>query len=323
MPGSNDKYVPPGDDDEDADDSSVGETEVDLGDDGLEVDIVDDTPEKDKGRKPLDRTVEDPTDEELAEYGARSKKRISELTHARHDERRRADAAARERDEAVQVAQRLKADNDRLRNVVTTGTKVVNESTVKLAQNAVDEAKRKLREAQDSFDNDEITTAQDALFEARIKLDRVQNTPVAPLRDIPDVVQTGQSQAPAEQIDEKSLRWQQKNQWFGQSGYEDVTSYALGLDVKLRKQGVDPRSDDYFKKVDASLKETFPRMFRDEEGSGKSRTASRSSAVAATSRSVGTRKVVLTQSQVALANRMGLTPKQYAVEVMKLEKNHD
>ena len=324
MADSNTKYVPPGNDaaDDDTDELEL-ETGTDSGDeDSLEVDVVDDTPDEDKGRRPLDRKVEDPTEEELAEYGARSKKRIKELTHARHDERRRADTLARERDEAIQVLQRLKEDNTRLRNVVTTGTKVVNESSVKLAENAVAEAKRALREAQDSFDNDEIVAAQDKLFEARIKLDRVQNSPVAPLRDIPDVVQTTKPQETAGQIDEKSLRWQQKNQWFGSAGYEDVTSYALGLDVKLRNQGVDPRSDEYFKRVDASLKETFPRMFAsDDEGGQKTRSAPRSSAVAATSRSVGTRKVTLTQTQVALAKRLGLTPQQYAAEVVKLENN--
>lgn len=289
-------------------------------DDSVEIDIVDDTPDEDKGRRPLNREVEDPTDDELAEYGARSKKRISELTHARHDERRRADATARERDEAVRIAQAMRAENDKLRSVVQSGTKVVNESSVKLAQSEVDSARRALREAQDTFDNDEITKAQDALFEARIKLDRVQNSPVQPLRDIPNVVQTGQPQTPAEQIDEKSLRWQQKNQWFGSQGFEDVTSFALGLDMKLRNQGYDPKGDEYYQQVDSTLKQRFPEMFSSDK---RSSLPGRSSAVAATSRSVGTRKVTLTQSQVALAKRMGLTPQQYAAEVVKLEKNND
>lgn len=322
MAESNTKYVPPGDEDADDADSSVAVgTDATEGDD-IEVDVVDDTPEADRGRKPLAHPVEDPTDDELAAYGERSKKRISELTHARHDERRRAEAAARERDEALRVAQALKAENAKLRGVVTDGTKVVNESAVKLAESAVAEARRALKEAQDSFDSEEITKAQDALFEARIKLDRAQNSPVAPLRDIPDVVQTSKSQDPPAQLDEKTLRWQQKNQWFGQEGFERVTSFTLGVDMELRKKGVDPRSDDYFEQVDASLREAFPKMFPGESGGRQSRQTPRTSAVAATSRSVGTRKVTLTQSQVALAARMGLTPQQYAAEVIKLEKNN-
>jgi hypothetical protein len=319
MPGSDTLYTPPGDED-DADDMSIDTAGEDDGE-GLEVNVIDDTPAEDRGRKPLAKPVEDPTEEELAEYGARSKKRISELTHARHDERRRADLTARERDEAVAVAKNLKAENDRLRGVVSSGTKVVIESSVKLAESQVEDAKRKLREATDSFDNEAIVSAQDALFEARIKLDRVKNTPVTPLQDAPAVVKSANPQANAEPVDQKSLRWQQKNQWFGSAGYEDVTSYALGLDVKLRNQGVDPRSDEYFQKVDASLKATFPKMFASEEGGAQTRNAPRPSAVAATSRSVGTRKVTLTQTQVALAKRLGLTPQQYAAEVVKLENS--
>ena len=54
----------------------------------VEIEIVDDTPEKDRGRKPLEKEVADPTDDEIESYSDNVKKRISELTHARHDERR-------------------------------------------------------------------------------------------------------------------------------------------------------------------------------------------------------------------------------------------
>ena len=66
-------------------------------DDDVEIDIVDDTPEKDRGRRPLDREVSDPTDEELDTYTEGVKKRLKELTHARHDERRAKEALAREK----------------------------------------------------------------------------------------------------------------------------------------------------------------------------------------------------------------------------------
>jgi len=61
--------------------------EIKVQDDEVEIDIVDDTPERDRGRKPLEREVNDPTDEELDTYTEGVKKRLKELTHARHDER--------------------------------------------------------------------------------------------------------------------------------------------------------------------------------------------------------------------------------------------
>ena len=74
------------------DNSASDETEV-------EIEIVDDTPEKDRGRKPLEKDVADPTDDEIESYSDGVKKRISELTHARHDERRAKEALLREKQE--------------------------------------------------------------------------------------------------------------------------------------------------------------------------------------------------------------------------------
>jgi hypothetical protein len=79
------------------------EVETEEGD--IELEIVDDTPVEDRGRKPLDREVNDPTDEEVAEYSDKVQKRMKELTHARHDERRAKEAATREREEAIRIAQ--------------------------------------------------------------------------------------------------------------------------------------------------------------------------------------------------------------------------
>jgi len=76
-------------------------------DNEVEIEIVDDTPEKDRGRKPLDREVADPTDDEIESYSDGVKKRIKELTHARHDERRAKEALLREKQELERLAQHM------------------------------------------------------------------------------------------------------------------------------------------------------------------------------------------------------------------------
>ena len=50
-----------------------------AGEADVEIEIVDDTPERDRGRKPLEKEVADPTDDEIESYSEGVKKRISEL----------------------------------------------------------------------------------------------------------------------------------------------------------------------------------------------------------------------------------------------------
>ena len=87
----------------------------------VEIEIVDDTPVQDRGRQPLNREVEDPTDEEIESYSDNVKKRIKELTHSKHDERRRADAIAREKEELERLAKQLIEENKSLKKSVNVG----------------------------------------------------------------------------------------------------------------------------------------------------------------------------------------------------------
>ena len=84
--------------------------EVETEESDIDLEIVDDTPEEDRGRKPLDRNVDDPSDDEIAEYSDKVQKRMKELTHARHDERRAKESAMREKEEAIRIAQKLIED---------------------------------------------------------------------------------------------------------------------------------------------------------------------------------------------------------------------
>ena len=305
------------------DDDKNVELEVST-DNEVEVEIVDDTPEKDRGRKPLDREVVDPTDEEIESYSDGVKKRIKELTHARHDERRAKEALFREKQELERLAQHMVSENNRLKQYVNTGTEQYAASQLSLAETEVEKAKRKLKEATEAYDTDGIIEAQDALMDAKMKVQAAKNFKPTPLQVDETDVQTQQSQAPRQELDEKTARWQAKNQWFGSSGYEEVTSFALGLHQKLVNSGVDPRSDEYFERIDARMKSTFPEVFGGTEDRPKSGDSSRrpTSVVAPATRSTGARKIQLTPTQAALAKKYGLTPQQYAAEVAKLEKSN-
>tara|TARA_R110000803_G_scaffold88314_3_gene155318 strand:+ start:1076 stop:2023 length:948 start_codon:yes stop_codon:yes gene_type:complete len=292
--------------------------------DDLEVEIVDDTPEKDRGRKPLEREIADPTEDEIDSYTGNVQKRIKELTHARHDERRAKEALMREKQELERLAQHMVEENKKLKQYVNSGSEQYADSMKKVANSGVESARRALKEANESFDPDAIIAAQEALLEAKLEMRDAEKFRVTPLQIDADEVKTTSYESSKQEVDQKTLRWQAQNQWFGASGNEEMTSFALGLHQKLVNSGIDPRSDEYFERINARMKSTFHEFFGESEDRPRSNDAPRrpNTVVAPATRSTGARKVQLTPTQVALAKKFGLTPQQYAVELAKMERSN-
>ena len=303
----------------------VEEVKVEVvGDDDFEVEVVDDTPEQDRGRKPLEREVEDPTDDEIEQYTQGAQKRIKELTHARHDERRAKEATLREKQELEVLTQRLLDENKKLRQNVNTGSEQYTQMAKTAAEAELDKARREYKAAQEAFDSDAILAAQEALLDAKMKLESAKNFRQTPLQEENFEVQTTPQEPQRVQPDEKTLRWQAKNQWFGSDGFEEITSYALGLHQKLVNSGTDPRSDEYFEQIDARVKSKFPEVFGGNEDRPRSGDTPRkpASVVAPATRSSGKKTVQLTKTQLALAEKFKLTPQQYAAQVARLENQN-
>ena len=297
--------------------------EVETTDD-VEVEVVDDTPERDRGRKPLDKQVEDPTEEEIESYSDKVQSRIKELTHARHDERRQKEAFLREKQELERLAQQLLQENNNLKQRVNSGQELFAETAKQKVDAELEMARKQLKEAHEAFDTDAIIAAQEKLAEVKMRSENLKNFKPTPLQTEEIPVQNQQTQNQRVQPDEKSLRWQAKNQWFGQPGFEEYTSYALGLHQKLVTGGIDPRSDDYFDQIDGRMKSKFPELFGGAEDKPKADEVRRkpTTVVAPATRSSGAKKIQLTQTQVALAKKFGLTPQQYAAQVAKLENQN-
>ena len=307
------------------DDEKTSQVNVSVEDDGdVEVEVIDDTPIQDRGRKPLDREVEDPTDDEIETYSDKVKGRIKELTHARHDERRAKESTMREKQELERLTQQLIDENKKLKQYVSTGSEQYGTMAKTAAEAELEKARRQYKDAQEAFDTDAIIAAQEALTDAKWKLEQAKSFRPPPLQTEEYDVQTRQSAPEQAQPDEKTLRWQARNQWFGANGFEEVTSFALGLHQKLVNNGVDPRTDEYFEQINARVKSKFPEVFGGTEDKPRSGDSPRRPAAVAApaTRSSGAKKIQLTQTQVALAKKFGLTPQQYAAQVAKLESQN-
>jgi len=278
-----------------------------------EIEIVDDTPEKDRGREPSEPPSE-VTEEELEKYSESVQKRIKHITKGYHDERRAKEAAAREREEAVRFAQQIFEENKRLKGLANESVKSAVESEKQVAEAELDRARAKFKKAYEDGDADVLTAAQEEMADAKIKIDRVNSRKLnTALQEEDNPVYNQDITPPAPKPDQKAVAWRDKNQWFGRD--EEMTSFALGVHERLVKQGVNTSSDDYYEKLNGRIRQVFPEAFRTEVEEEKPKKAKPSNVVAPATRSTAPKKIVLTQTQVALAKRLGVPLELYAKKV--------
>ena len=152
----------------------------------------------------------------------------------------------------------------------------------------------------------------------KIKADKIANFKPAPVPASLQMPEKGVEQqqfVQAPRPDDKALAWQRQNQWFGDD--EEMTSFALGLHQKLVRMGVDPRSDEYYERIDSRMRQVFPDAFDSPDDTEKVEkpTRAKASVVAPATRSTASKKVVLTQTQVNIAKRLGVPLELYAKKV--------
>jgi len=277
-----------------------------------DIEVVDDTPEGDRGRSPMKEPPKDFADDELAKYDEGVRKRIQHFTKGYHEERRAKETALREKEEAIRAAQAIVEENKKLKGSLSQGQQALLEHAKKVVAGELEDAKRKYKEAYEAGDSDALVAAQEELTTAKLKTERVNNFRPAPLQQETPVVQPEQNVA-APQPDSRAIEWQRDNQWFGQD--EEMTGFALALHNKLIKSGIDPTSDEYYDRVNSRMRQVFPDSFESEKQANASPSSRKSNVVAPASRSTAPKKIVLTKSQVEIAKRLGVPLELYARKV--------
>jgi len=285
----------------------------------VEVEIVDDTPEEDKGREPL-KAEKDEQEDELENYSEKVQKRINQLNHRYHDERRAKEVLVRQNEEAIRLARTVYEENERLKQTLSWGQQEYAREAEAKIDYAQKLAEDKYRKAYETGDTDGVLEAQRELNDSAIQKAQLQNQIATAVQQTSLQQQNNQVySAPEQQYyeqptpaprDSRAEDWASRNPWFGKD--EEMTSFAYGLHQKLVNNGIDPTSEEYYQKIDSRMREVFPQNFQ------KSR---KSSAVAPASRSTGSKKVTLTASQVAIAKRLGVPLETYAKYAAKEMNN--
>jgi hypothetical protein len=299
--------------------SAQGNVSVDSDDDGFEIEIVDDTPQEDQGKPRRAENTEPkiPSDDEVEKYSEGVQKRIKQLKFEFHEERRAKEEAARMQEEALRYAQQIKAENDRLKKTLDEGEATLINQAKGRIDAQLDKAKAAYKAAYESGDPDALLAAQEQLTTIQNEKYRVDN--YKPQQRVQQQAPQPTYQQPAAQppkVDQKALEWGKRNDWFEKD--PEMTGYAYGLHEKLVKQGIDPRSDQYYDEIDKSIRRVFPDRFDDGLIEEEAPHRQHGSVVAAPSKTTKKpRTVRLTSTQASLAKRLGLTNEQYAAQLMK------
>ena len=286
------------------------ELDLDLGEEegpDVEVTVENDSPNEQTVQEAVDTTSED-TEDEFKKSENQTQKRINRLTKKMREAEKNAEEATRfaqiKAKENAELAQRLnQMDNS-----------YVDQYSGRV-ESEMAQTEAALRNAMEIGDTEAAVAAQRKMTQLAVEADRAAQAKSANERrqkasTAQPMAQQTVPQAPA-RPDPKAERWAQRNDWFGEDSA--MTYAAFGIHKELvESEGIDPKSDEYYDTLDRRMKEEFPHKFK--EGSQSKRPAQ---TVASVNRSSGTgrssgNKVRLTQRQVAMAKKLGVTLEQYA-----------
>ena len=316
----------------------IDEKKVKAEDDKFEIEIEDDTPPEDRGRKPMKEPVEEPTEDELASYDEKVQQRIKKFTRGYHDERRAKEQALREREAAEAFAKQILEENKRLQRQLADGSQEYIETSKSAAEAELVAAKERYKKAYETADPDALAEAQAQIARATLKMEKAQG--------LKPIEVDEKEWAPPTQADNKppvsrrTQKWLDANSdWFGSD--DEMTMAAMGLDKKLQREyGPDyVGTDEYFKTIDRTMRKRFPEFFAEDTQSQEDddppprkrvepadeddpprRASKPATVVAPASRSTPPSRMRLKASEAAIARRLGVPLELYAKQVAELKR---
>lgn len=273
-----------------------------------------------------EKQEEEKTDEEQALEGVETsgaQKRIRQLV-SQKKEREAEIEKLLEQNKQMQVA--LQQREDEYRNALSSNL----ENSEKQIQERLAVARDSYKRAVDSGDSDLILKAQEYLNSAQLDASRLgdakkQFEQAAPVEQ----QQEAEAQQPQQEsymgYDMKAYQWASQNEWFNRD--QILTSAALVIDQQLKEEGFDPKEDEFYTEVNKRLADAFPHKFGgNTETPVPQETSSPAQVVAGASlapKASSGKKVKLTQEDVRLAQKWGISLEQYAQEKLKIEQAGD
>ena len=254
---------------------------------------------------------EESKEDELKKYSEGVQKRIAKLTRKMRE-------AERQKEEAIQFADRAKKEKEDLQNRFSKLDKsYVDEFESRVTTN-MEAARSALKTAIEAQDVDAQVKAQEQI--ATLTADAARLASLKTLKEEQpkekEVNVTPQRTEKTAQIDPRADAWANKNPWFGNNSAMTYTAFDIHK-VLVEKEGFDPQSEEYYEEIDKRMRLEFPQKF-DTVESNSTEKVKPAQTVASARRPANTgrkRTVKLTPSQVAIAKRLGVPLEEYAKQL--------
>jgi hypothetical protein len=120
----------------------------------------------------------------------------------------------------------------------------------------VEYAKMQMQEAVSAGDGVSLTRAQEQWFEAKRRMESLQNVKQQATRQMSQPKQN--IQAPDPEVQRLAADWMERNTWYDPNGRNEDSQIAQIIDKKLTEEGFDPSSEDYWDELDERMKKRMP-----------------------------------------------------------------
>ena len=139
------------------------------------------------------------------------------------------------------------------------------DEAIRQAATSVEYAKIKMSQATNEQDGDGHTRAQEMWFDARKKLEDLQN-----LKRV--AAQPRQQQSlPNPRVATFAQEWQQRNPWFDPNAKDLDSKVTKDVDDHLAREGWDPATEDYWHELDRRLRQYVPHRYNSQYSGSSSK----------------------------------------------------
>ena len=189
------------------------------------------------------------------------------IREARREERRLKKQLHREKaKESSSLINALKKQNSELAGRLaaverkTSGAELARvDKAIEDAGVQVEYAKMKLSEAVSQNDGQGVTRAQDLWYEAKRKLESLENVKQNATRQMTQPQQSN-VQAPDPLVRKMASEWMEDNPWYDPKGGNEESEIAQIIDKKLTSEGYDPTSEDYWDELSDRMARYLPKQ---------------------------------------------------------------